>query len=82
MTHPTPPHASRQVGTLWRKTALAPALPFSELLSDALAEQVIRDQGISFRDRLFSPLVTLWVFLSQVLDADHSCRAAVARFLA
>ena len=28
------------------------------------------------------PLVTLWVFLSQVLDPDHSCRAAVARFLA
>src|SRR5262249_57937473 len=29
-----------------------------------------------------SPLVTLWVFLGQVLSADHSCRAAVARLLA
>jgi hypothetical protein len=33
-------------------------------------------------DRIFSPLVTLWVFLGQVLSADHSCRAAVARLLA
>src|SRR5262249_42433716 len=33
-------------------------------------------------DRIFSPLVTLRVFLSQVLSADHSCRAAVARLLA
>lgn len=30
-------------------------------------------------DRVFSPLVTLWVFLGQVLSPDHSCRAAVAR---
>src|SRR4029453_14232594 len=28
------------------------------------------------------PLVTLWVFLSQVLSQDHSCRAAVARLIA
>ena len=33
-------------------------------------------------DRIYSPLVTLWVFLGQVLSADHSCRAAVARLLA
>jgi hypothetical protein len=31
---------------------------------------------------LFSPLVTLWVFLAQVLAPDGSCRAALARFLA
>ena len=33
-------------------------------------------------DRVFSPLVTLWVFLGQVLNPDHSCRAAVARLVA
>ena len=33
-------------------------------------------------DRTFSPLVTLWVFPGQVLSADHSCRAAVARLIA
>ena len=33
-------------------------------------------------DRVYTPLVTLWVFLGQVLSADHSCRAAVARFIA
>jgi hypothetical protein len=31
---------------------------------------------------IFSPLVTLWVFLGQVLSADHSCRNAVARLIA
>ncbi|MGH7169642.1 MAG: IS4 family transposase [Gemmataceae bacterium] len=82
MTQPTPLRQLRQAAQLRRKIANAPALPFSELLPGGLAEQAIRDQAVSFRDRLFCPLVTLWVFLSQVLDSDHSCRAAVARFLA
>jgi hypothetical protein len=82
MSHATPTHRSRQVGQLRQRLAHAPALPFCELLPQGLAEQVLRDEAISFRDRLFSPLVTLWVFLSQVLDPDHSCRAAVARLLA
>src|SRR5713101_5351866 len=33
-------------------------------------------------DRIYSPLVTLWVFLGQVLSADSCCRAAVARLIA
>ncbi len=33
-------------------------------------------------DRIYPPLVTLWVFLSQVLSQDHSCRAAVVRLIA
>ena len=33
-------------------------------------------------DRIYSPLVTMWVFLGQVLGADYSCRAAVARLVA
>lgn len=82
MIQPTPTRPLRQATQLRRKIAYAPALPFSELLPGGLAEQAIRDEAVSFRDRLFSPLVTLWVFLSQVLDPDHSCRAAVARFLA
>lgn len=82
MAHATLFAHARQVGQLRQRLAYAPALPFSELLPGQLAEQTLRDENVSFRDRLFSPLVTLWVFLSQVLDPDHSCRAAVARFLA
>ena len=36
----------------------------------------------AWKDRIFTPLVTLWVFLGQVLNADQSCRAAVARLIA
>jgi hypothetical protein len=33
-------------------------------------------------DRIFTPLVTLATFLSQILSDDHSCRGAVARLKA
>jgi hypothetical protein len=82
MAHATPTRRTRQVRQFREQLAQAPALPFADLLTAEQVEQALRDEKVSFRDRLFTPLVTLWVFLSQVLDPDHSCRAAVARFLA
>ena len=38
--------------------------------------------AVCWNDRIFTPLVTLWVFLGQVLSADHSYCAAVARSIA
>jgi len=35
-----------------------------------------------WNDSIYQPLVMLWVFLSQVLSEEHSCRAAVARLIA
>src|SRR5262245_17001625 len=56
-------------------------LPFTNVLTqDVIAQALTALSG--WLDRIFSPLVTLWVFLGQVLSADHSCRAAVARLLA
>src|SRR6516162_7942820 len=57
-------------------------LPFAEYLPAQLIQQTARTVGCFFRERIFTPAVTLWTFLSQVLDADHSCRQAVARLLA
>jgi Transposase DDE domain len=56
-------------------------LPFTNILTEEVIAQALTTLG-GWLDRIFSPLVTLWVFLGQVLSADHSCRAAVARLLA
>lgn len=34
------------------------------------------------KKRLFDPLITLWVFLSQVLDTDKTCHNAVSKIIA
>ena len=57
------------------------ALPFSNVLSEEIVEQALTTIN-NWRDRVYSPLVTLWVFLGQVLSADPCCRAAVARLIA
>jgi len=57
-------------------------LPFTTVLSKDVVEQALTAIGMYVVDRIYTPLVTLWIFLSQVLSADHSCRAAVARLIA
>jgi hypothetical protein len=56
-------------------------LPFHDILDAAMVDQALRDEGVSFHERIYTPLVTLSLFLSQVIDPDHSCRAAVARLI-
>src|SRR5439155_3735136 len=51
-------------------------------LSEDLVERALTALEGFWMERIYSPLVTLWVFLGQVLSADHSCRAAVARLIA
>ncbi len=47
-----------------------------------MIEETLVEEGIKYRNRLFSPLVTLWAFLSQVIDADKTCHNAVSRVIA
>lgn len=62
-----------------RRAQKAIGLPFSSLLTAQKVTPILAEMGVTFRDRVFSPIVTLWTFLSQTLSQDHSCREAVAR---
>ena len=54
-------------------------LPFSEVLSEAEIQAVLDTQGVTYRQVLYTPMVVLWSWLSQVLDADGSLSHAVKR---
>jgi hypothetical protein len=51
------------------------------LTSQSLTE-ALKQIKAPWNDCIYTPLVTLWVFLGQILSTDHSCRAAVARLIA
>jgi hypothetical protein len=72
----------QQVRFLQRQFLQDGDLPFTDVLSDKLVTQALTAAGVVWNDSIYQPLVTLWVFLGQVLSADHSCRAAVARLIA
>ena len=57
-------------------------LPFADSLSELSILDALNEHGIKYRDRVFSPVTTIWGFLSQVLSEDHSCRDTVSRIIA
>ena len=72
----------QQVRFLRRQFLQDGELPFTDVLSEGTVAQALKALNVVWLDRIYSPLVTLWVFLGQVLSQDHSCRAAVARLIA
>jgi hypothetical protein len=72
----------QQVRFLRRQFLQDGDLPFTNVLSNQIVSQALTAIDVCWVDRIYSPLVTLWVFLGQVLSADQSCRAAVARLIA
>ena len=72
----------QQVRFLQRQFLQDGDLPFTDVLSEGTVTQALKALSVGWLDRVYSPLMTLWVFLGQVMSQDHSCRAAVARLIA
>jgi hypothetical protein len=68
--------------TIRARFARNAGLPFAQVLTQSMIRDVLYDHGVTYRDRVFNPVTTIWGFLSQVLSDDHSCRDAVARIIA
>ena len=77
MFQPTQQRISEKI----KSTLDSDALPFHEILDADMVESAMASEGVQFKDRIYTPFVTLCMFLSQVLDQDHSCRAAVMRLI-
>ncbi len=71
-----------RVQILKQKLESSVGLPFRELLPETTIQETLNTLEFKYRRRLFDPFVTLWAFLSQVLDADKSCHNAVSRVIA
>jgi Transposase DDE domain len=56
----------------------AATLPYRDLLDGEMVRAAMAEEKLKFRVRAYTPLITLWTFLTQVLDPDHSCRKAVS----
>ena len=61
-----------------------PGLPFADVITEESIDRAMTEEQVSFGDddeTVFTPAITLWAFLSQVLfkGEPRSCVAAVAR---
>src|SRR2546423_1632732 len=57
-------------------------LYFASLLSEDRILQAFGAARALWQGWIYTPAVTVWVFLSQCLSSDHSCRETVARLIA
>jgi hypothetical protein len=82
MSHPTRSRARRQVRALRDRFAQRDGLPFADVLPASRVERALREEGASWREVVFTPVLTLWAFLTQVICPVGCCRLAVARVAA
>ena len=81
MAQSTAPKLRGQIFRL-RRRADRPELGLDTLLPEAVVQQVLREEGASWRRVTYTPWLTFWAFFWQVLSPDRSCRAAVKRIAA
>ncbi len=62
---------------LKRKLVQRAGAPFAGILNEQVIEATLTAAQVKYRKRLLTPLVTIWAFLYQVLDADKSLANAV-----
>lgn len=78
---------SRRFGLVLTSFLQQPGLPFAQALPAERIQAAFDDEGVAFADEdeggIYTPPVTLWALLSQVLfkDEQRSCAAAVSRVI-
>jgi hypothetical protein len=72
---------TNRVKILKHKFTQSLGLPFQDLLPESEIQKVLDELKLKYRCRLFAPFVTLWAFLSQVLEPDKSCHNVVSRVI-
>jgi hypothetical protein len=80
MSHCTWKLVSWQINSIRNSLGQRQGLPFVDLLTPGMLSEVA-GKATESSEPIYTPLVTLWMFLGQVVDPDHSCRQAVARLL-
>ena len=76
------PVIGSKVKQLRQKFSQSVGLPIRDALPASQIEAALEAEHVVYRRCLFDPIVTTWAFLSQVLDADRSCRKAISRVFA
>jgi hypothetical protein len=82
MSDPTHGGSPAQFRSLFRSIVLDLDLLSHHVLAVANVTRIVAEEVGTTSGRIFTPLVTLCTFLSQILSDDHSCLAAVARLMA
>ena len=80
VTQSTAPSPRDQIDSLRDQFQQEQGLPYLDLLTQALVDDMCRQGNYPWRNRTYTPWMTLGLFLSQILSDGQSCDEAVDRF--
>ena len=69
---------NKYVTILKEKLSNGIGFPFSDILTETIIQQALKDEQMKYRERLYTPMITLWTWIYQVLNKDKSCKNAVS----
>jgi hypothetical protein len=58
----------------------ASSLVLGFLLPQHEVARICDELKYEYHELIYHPMITVWMFITQVLSADHSCQQAVTRF--
>jgi hypothetical protein len=73
---------ARQVQSIRQEMVHQESMPFVDLLGLEWVAAIVEEEVQVWRECVYTPLITIHTFLTQVLSAEQCCLAAVARLLA
>ena len=79
MSQSTAPRLAYQIRSLGRHWDRDPEFGLGETLSAERLQSLLKEEGADWKRCLYTPVLTVWAFLWQVLSPDRSCQSAVAR---
>lgn len=68
---------SQTAAILKKQFSQSLGLPWQNILPDAKLEALLEEEDITYRSRVYTPIVTLWAMIHQVLSVDKSLRNTV-----
>jgi Transposase DDE domain len=82
MAHSTTARLRHQIFRLNQSEPADLDFGLDEILSPDELSLILTEEGATWKNVIYTPLLTTWAFLWQVLNPDRSCRAAVKRIAA
>jgi hypothetical protein len=82
MAQSTTPRLRFQFFRFRQQATAQPELGIEDVLPKATIENILKEEGASWKHILYTPFLTFWAFFWQALSPDKSCRGAVKRIAA
>lgn len=82
MSHSTTARLRHQIFRLNQSQQADLDFGLDEIRSPDELAQILTEEGATWKNVVYTPLLTTWAFLWQMLNPDRSCRAAVKRIAA